>query len=322
MPQALIAHVQQAAVDRYRSVLALQATDLTTRKQADPSADLPAPLTPMQIDGMAERFAAHLATTTAVAKTRLAKAVGPEGVGPRDRDARVYNQRLRRTLLAPLMRQVRTGLSTAVGAAEAIDSLAGATAISDRRAGLISDEVDAQAARLSGHHREDLIKTFRGALGVNIADVLTDDAIAPLMADWRRENIGLIKTIPTRLHAGLEQRMSEAFAEQPFNRKTLQAVIREEGEVSGWNLQRLTRDQSNKASGQLTRARHQQLGITEYIWRAISDQRVRPSHAALNGTRQSWDEPVPGEDFPGSAILCRCTAQPVVEGLEYPEAAE
>ena len=322
MPQALIDHVQQATVDRYRSVLTLQATDLATRNQADPSADLAAPLTPMQIDGMVERFAAHHASTTAVAKTRLAKAVGPEGVGPRERDARVYNQRLRRTLLAPLMRQVRTGLSTAVGAAEAIDQLRGATAISDRRAGLVSDEVDAQAARLAGHHREDLIKSFRGSLGVDIGSVLVDKEIAPLMTDWRRQNVALIKTIPGRMHEGLTKRISDTFAEEPFNRKALQAVIREEGESAGYNLQRITRDQSNKASGQLTRARHKQLGITEYIWRAISDDRVRDSHAALNDTRQSWDEPVPGEGFPGEAILCRCTAQPVVEGLEYPEAAE
>lgn len=44
-----------------------------------------------------------------------------------------------------------------------------------------------------------------------------------------------------------------------------------------------------------------------YIWRTMGDTRVRPSHAALNGTVRRWDDsPDPGEE-----INCRCWAEPL-----------
>lgn len=45
----------------------------------------------------------------------------------------------------------------------------------------------------------------------------------------------------------------------------------------------------------------------QYIWRTAQDDKVRPAHAALNGTvRDLADSPDPGEEF-----NCRCWAEPV-----------
>ncbi len=44
------------------------------------------------------------------------------------------------------------------------------------------------------------------------------------------------------------------------------------------------------------------------------DERVRPSHEALDGTRQRWDDP-PAEGHPGEPINCRCIAEPVLGPL-------
>lgn len=48
----------------------------------------------------------------------------------------------------------------------------------------------------------------------------------------------------------------------------------------------------------------------KYVWRTANDDRVRPSHAALNGTVRAWsDSPDPGEDY-----NCRCWAEAYGDG--------
>ena len=236
------------------------------------------------------------------------------GVGPRRIDERLYDRTLRRLVLAPLMAQLRSGLSEASAASLALEIIDGVFR-GWRTAGLVQEEVAAHAARLSGYHRKRLIQTFRAALGIDIRPRLLDSAIEPLMSAWRQENISLIRTVPERFHGALYQRVSETFAQQPFDQQALSKVLNREFKVSGSNLRRLTRDQTSKAIGQLTQARHRQLGIQEYTWRTAEDERVRATHAALNGTRQSYDSP-PGVGHPGEDILCRCVSIPVV-----PEAA-
>ncbi len=105
--------------------------------------------------------------------------------------------------------------------------------------------------------------------------------------------------------------MDVEFAVDPFNQQALSKVVREKGKSAGYNLRRITRDQTSKAIGQLTQARHRQLDIEEYDWLTSQDERVRPSHAALNGTRQRWDRP-PSVGHPGADIQCRCVAIPVI----------
>ena len=233
------------------------------------------------------------------------------GVGPRRLDERLYDKSLRGAVLAPLMPQLRNGLSEASAASLALEIIDGVFR-HWRMGGLVEEEEVAHSGRLSGYHKRRLIHTFRTALGIDIRPVLSDAAIEPLMTAWRRENVSLIRTIPERFHGALYQRVSETFAQRPFDQQALSKVLNREFKVSGSNLRRTTRDQTSKAVGQLTQARHRQLGIQEYTWRTAEDERVRATHVSLNGTRQSWDSP-PGVGHPGEDILCRCVAIPIIE---------
>ena len=232
------------------------------------------------------------------------------GVGPRRIDELVYARNLRRLALNPLMAQLRSGLSEASATSLALEIIEGVFR-RWRMGGLVDEEVAAHSARLSGYHRKRLIQTFRTALGIDIRPMLLDSAIEPLMTAWRRENISLIRTVPERFHGALYQRVSETFAQQPFDQQALSKVLNREFKVSGSNLRRITRDQTSKAVGQLTHARHRQLGIQEYTWRTAQDERVRPTHQVLDGTPQRWDNP-PSVGHPGQDISCRCVAIPVV----------
>ncbi len=62
------------------------------------------------------------------------------------------------------------------------------------------------------------------------------------------------------------------------------------------------------------------LGVTEYIWRSSDDERVRSLHREYDDRRFSWGQP-PDGGHPGEAHNCRCFAEPVVEGLAFPEGA-
>ena len=233
------------------------------------------------------------------------------GVGPRRIDERVYDRTLRRLVLTPLMAQIRSVLSEASAASLALEIIDGVFR-RWRMAGLVQEEVAVHSGRLSGYHKRRLIQTFRTALGIDIRPRLLDSAIEPLMSAWRRENISLIRTVPERFHGALYQRVSETFAQQPFDQQALSKVLNREFKVSGNNLRRLTRDQTSKAVGQFTHARHRQLGIQEYTWRTAQDERVRVTHQALEGSLQKWDSP-PAVGHPGEDIMCRCVAIPVIE---------
>ncbi|MYD94566.1 MAG: hypothetical protein F4Y02_12935 [Chloroflexi bacterium] len=317
---SLLGTIHAASTARYRAVLELGAEDLTTRREADPSADLPLPLTASQIDLMVERFAAKDAARLRKVADRLAKAErNPDPVPPRDADAMAYERVMRQTMLRPILRRIRAGLSTAVAVSQAIDHMDALPFVTSKMLGLIEREVAAQSRRIAGSNRKDLIATFRQAVAVDIGPVLKDTEIAPLMDRWRRENVSLLQTVPSRLHASLTQKIATAFAERPFDQQVLSQVVAQEGKVAGYNLRRIVRDQTNKMNGQLTRARHRQLGISQYVWRTVQDDRVRPTHAANANKPFEWADPPADTGHPGSDIQCRCTAQPVLPELGLPD---
>lgn len=71
------------------------------------------------------------------------------------------------------------------------------------------------------------------------------------------------------------------------------------------------RDQTNKFNGNLNKLRQSELGIEEYTWQGVMDERERDEHVALEGQTFKWSEP-PEEGNPGEPINCRCWAEPVI----------
>jgi SPP1 gp7 family putative phage head morphogenesis protein len=86
----------------------------------------------------------------------------------------------------------------------------------------------------------------------------------------------------------------------------------------------IARDQIGKLNGQVTQARMEAAGLDMYIWSTSGDERVRSSHALLDGKLCRWDNAlVYSEDrgktwiprpsgavllHPGEDIQCRCCA--------------
>lgn len=235
----------------------------------------------------------------------------PRPIPPRRLDEREYDRRLQEEVLRPLVTRLRGRLRDAGSYAQLLADLN--RVMSDYDPALLGDaEAQRMAGRLAAYHRARLIDSMRIALGVDIRPVLREGEINAWMTAWRERNVGLIRTIPPRLHQGLLRRFAASFAEAPFDRSALAGILRDEFGSSGYNLRRIARDQVSKGIGNLTQIRHQQLGIRQYHWRTSEDERVRPSHRALNGSLQEWGQPPPGTGHPGQDIQCRCTAEAVV----------
>lgn len=86
--------------------------------------------------------------------------------------------------------------------------------------------------------------------------------------------------------------------------------------VSSSRAELIARDQTLKLNGDINRENQQSAGITKYVWSTSGDERVRDSHAELEGEEFEWgervsmDPPEPGQDF-----QCRCVGIPIVEEI-------
>lgn len=88
----------------------------------------------------------------------------------------------------------------------------------------------------------------------------------------------------------------------------------------------IARDQIGNLNGALTRERNEQLGVEEFKWRTMQDERVRgdpsglypkarPSHFKFADETYDWKtgSGVSRARFPGSDYLCRCYAESIIE---------
>lgn len=160
---------------------------------------------------------------------------------------------------------------------------------------------------------------LRVLLGVDILG--TDPELRSLVAGFVEQNVGLIKSIPRRYFEDLQQ-LVMGNVRAGRRASVIQAEIEQRYPRYARNAELIARDQTAKLNSEITRKRHEALGITQYIWRTAKDDRVRPRHRELEGQVFSYDKPPvvdhrsgrranPGEDY-----QCRCTAEPVIPGLD------
>lgn len=150
---------------------------------------------------------------------------------------------------------------------------------------------------------------IRARFGVGVDVYRSEPWLAQAQTNWVAANTSLIKSIPTQYMAQVEQtiRSGVLAGESP---RSLAKKIQAQGGVTERRAQIISRDQVGKANAELNRFRQEDLGIKEYIWRTVHDERVRPLHKERDGKKFSWDKP-PSDGQIGTAVLCRCSPSPV-----------
>ena len=275
-----------------------QYNNVLSRYNKDPNTPT---LTAAQIRLMVDRFS-------------VVRKASPPPVFPDPKQMAKYEQTIKRRVVNPLFRNLRTGLNEAQSIRQAHAALNGIT-LPATSIPLIEQDVDQYFKKLDKQNNQEMYRSFRDALGVDIRQELAIVDTTATLNQFRRENIDLIRTIPSTLHQDLYERMTTTFAEKPFSRAAMGKLVREQYGASGYNARRLARDQTSKATGQFNKVRQTGVGIEQYKWRTSQDNRVRPSHAAHEGKLFDWENPPAGTGHPGTDVNCRCSGQP-----EVPEA--
>lgn len=131
------------------------------------------------------------------------------------------------------------------------------------------------------------------------------------------ENVGLIKSIPAQYLQEVEGIVMRNYA-AGRDLKSMAADIRGRYHVAADRAVLIARDQANKGSAIVQRARQLELGIKQSIWmHSHAGKEPRRSHVAMNGKiyevdKGMYDPDVKAFIFPGQLINCRCTSRSVL----------
>lgn len=239
---------------------------------------------------------------------------------------RAYRDELKRKVTAAvphLVTSLKHVTPEAIRTDDAFDDLNRIFGSVDFELGQSFSTTDLEAlARRTGQSVSDLTRKsterqWKRVLGL---DLLTSDAgIKDFLNLISKQNAQLIKSIPDRrlptMQAGILQALQRGDRVEEIAK-----YIDETFELMDGNAATIARTEINKLHGQLSSYQQQEVGVEKYTWATAQDERVRPSHADLNGQVFTWDvndEPALGADggpiIPGQEINCRCVSIPVFD---------
>ena len=172
-------------------------------------------------------------------------------------------------------------------------------------------------------------------MGIDLPTTLTPK-IATALESSVVKNVSLIKSIPEQHFSKIEQLIHENVTKG----RTGGSLIADIKKLNGSTKKKaklIARDQTAKLVSNLNKERQQQAGIVGYQWRNSQDERVRGNPSGLypkskfdhwkrEGQYFLWENtknpPMapngkpfrqpPADGHAGDAILCRCTADPVI----------
>jgi SPP1 gp7 family putative phage head morphogenesis protein len=177
----------------------------------------------------------------------------------------------------------------------------------------------------SQKHTENFMATAKKALGIDLSAVVRDEDLADYLQAAVDRNTSLI----TNLGDDIRQRIERTVYDNSIagnSVATLKKQLASQFGIADRRAQLIARDQTSKFNSDLNKIRQQQAGITEYVFTTAHDERVRKTHAAMEGKTCRWDDPTVYraddgswisrsggvELHPGQDINCRCVSRGIV----------
>lgn len=143
-----------------------------------------------------------------------------------------------------------------------------------------------------------------------------------VMAATVHEATALIKSIPQKYLADVEGAVMRSVQTGRDLGKLSDDLQKNYG-IAKRRAATIARDQNNKATAAMNRARQLELGITEAVWvHSGAGKTPRQSHLKAGrdkvryDVRKGWFDPEVGEFIlPGQLINCRCTGRSIIKGF-------
>jgi SPP1 gp7 family putative phage head morphogenesis protein len=145
-------------------------------------------------------------------------------------------------------------------------------------------------------------------------------AMRDVMAATVGQQVSLIKSIPSRYFTNIEGLVMRS-VQTGRDLGQLTKDLQEQFGVTHRRAAFIARDQNNKATASMTRARQDELGLNEAIWvHSGGGKHPRPTHVAMHGKKYDvnkgmWDSAVNRWIFPGEEINCRCISRSIIPGF-------
>lgn len=177
-----------------------------------------------------------------------------------------------------------------------------------------------RAAAAKGSFAREVSRQLRNNLKSNRSMQTT---INQIIAD----NARLIKTVPRETANRITAAIYEQYLKGLRLPSSQQIVIREAPWLTAAQARLIARTETAKANAAITEARSRDMGADWYIWRSSHDERVRSSHAHMDGVFVHWDtnpnpETLNGEKdrfggyHAGCCPNCRCYAEPLIDSSQ------
>jgi SPP1 gp7 family putative phage head morphogenesis protein len=163
--------------------------------------------------------------------------------------------------------------------------------------------------RTSDFQKDQLDAQVRAAFSVSIDKIaITEKGVVDQIEGWIALNTDLIVSLPERYFDDVRSRVLEAI-DLGTRHETIAKDLAERYEIPINQAKLIARDQVGKLYGDLNSQRQQNLGVTDYTWRGVNDNREREDHVDREGQKFAWDDP-PADGHPGFPVNCRCYAEP------------
>ena len=174
------------------------------------------------------------------------------------------------------------------------------------------------ARKVGGYTLRNIAAAMKEA-GLTVEMKLTAREVA-IMQNVVKENVDLIKSIPERYFDRVREAVGESVA-AGRDLGGLAAALKKDYAITDRRAAMIARDQNNKATMGMSKARYQELGIKKAIWRHTAASKVhRPTHAAMDGQEFDLDEglfdPKEGRNiWPGELVNCNCRFRAILPAL-------
>lgn len=183
--------------------------------------------------------------------------------------------------------------------------------------------------QISGFNAEQYRRIIRATLGID--PIKNDEFLRTQLKLFAEQNASLIKSIPENMLKDVEAIAFRGMATGATIRD-MTKEIESRFKVTRNRARLIARDQTSKLNSQLTELRQKNVGVIEYIWNSVIDERVRDSHRVLDGKICQWEDDTvyrnQGDSqwrkrsslggyvgTPGSDYQCRCFAEPIIEDI-------
>ena len=166
-----------------------------------------------------------------------------------------------------------------------------------------------------------------------------------MKSSWAENNYTLITSNAKKYVEQINVLTEQAIVNGLSPKKLKEEIMKATEGLSEKHCKLLARDQMGKLNGNITEAQMQEIGLDLYVWSTAYDDRVRDSHALMEGLLCRWDDasvcsydngktwvarPSGAVDLhPGQDIQCRCVAlsfypelEAEMEGISLGQATE